>query len=684
MDVADYLLGSAALTLGLVPWVIASQRLARRLLPDREGAVAALAASIIGISGVVVVAELVGVVDGLRRWPFAVVSAAVAAGVAYVGRGPDPSRALRLRLPRSHAARLMLACVGVCVIATSASLLGRDAAVVGTGPLDLDSLHYHLSQAAQMVQVHNIDHLHHTASSDGTVYYPYDAELLDAVGMLGPRPDIAIFGLNLLFGWLALLACWVIGARWSRGAPALAAGAAVLALPIVSRASSGPGLNDIPAMAFVLSAVALVAGVGLPRGSRDRRAWGAELAVAGAALGLAAGTKLNALPVVILVAVVVVVLATSDRRVAVLALVAPSVLTGGFWYVRDWIAVGSPVPDLNLTVAGHGFHVVPYPEVKPYAYTVAHYLDNGTVIRNWFEPGLRAVWTGQWRVVGVLIVLGVVVSLFDRSWLRRLLAIVVAIGFVAYAVTPTTAIGDPNAPVLFATNTRYALPSIVLAIVLLASSPRLRRLAPVLTLGFTVLTVVLIDQQKLPQQIDYAVGIAIAIVLVLLLLGACDLRQHSRAALPAVMASAIAVVAVVGGVAAVQRHYVQDRYAANTPEDKLFRLVGGFRDVRIGVAGHGLEYPLYGRDFTNVVNYIGVSAPSHAFDGPTSCQELLRVLAEQHDDYAVVEPLPVEHTDRIDRWLSGIPGVSEIFPGYIGHVYRLPATIPADGCLASE
>jgi hypothetical protein len=418
----------------------------------------------------------------------------------------------------------------------------------------------------------------------------------------------------------------------------------------------------------------------LPRVDRERRQWLAEVGVAGAALGLAAGTKLNALPVVVLLAFAVVVLAAKDRRVAALAIAAPAVLTGGFWYIRDWIAVGSPVPDLNLTVAGHGFHVVPYPEVKPYAYTVAHYLGNETVIRNWFEPGLRAVWTGQWRVIGVLIVLGIVVSLSDRSWLRRLLAVVVAVGFIAYVVTPTTAIGDPNAPILFATNTRYALPSIVLAIVLLATSPRLRRLAPVVTLGFTVLTIVLIAQQKLPQQIDYVDGTAIAIVLGLLFLGARDIRHHSRTLLTAGLASAIAIVAVVGSVAAVQRHYVKDRYAANTPEDKLFRLVGGFRDVRIGVAGHGLEYPLYGHDFTNIVNYIGVSAPSHAYDGPSSCPALLAVLAELHDDYAVVEPLAVEHTDRIDRWLSGIPGVTEIFPGYIGHVYKLPATIPADGC----
>jgi hypothetical protein len=681
VDRADYLLGCVALSVALVPWVPASLRLTRRLLPDRDGAVVALAASVIGTGSVIVVAELVGIFDGFRRWPFAIASAAVAAVVAAVGRGPDPSRQTTFALPVGRAARVMLACVAVCVVATSASLIGRDANVLTTGPHDLDSLHYHLTQAAQIVETHSIDHLHHTASSDGTVYYPYDAELLDAVGMLGPRPDIAIFGLNLLFGWLALLACWVIGTRWSRGAPALAAGSAVLALPIVSRASSGPGLNDLPAIAFLLCAVALVAVAGAPRGERPRQQWLAELSLAGAALGLAAGTKLNALPVVVLLALSVVVLATKDRRVAALALTAPALLTGGFWYVRDWIAVGSPVPDLNLTIDGHGFHVVPYPEVQPYAFTVAHYLGNSSVIHHWIVPGLSAVWTGLWPLVGVLIVLGVLVSVtVDRSGLRRSLGIVTTVGVGAYLVTPTTAIGVAGAPVLFATNTRYALPSIVLAIVLLATSPRLRRYAPLLTIGFTALTIALLSSSVLLQQIDYGEGIPVAIGLIVFAIGAREIARRRRTVVVIGLLAAITAVAAVGWGDVLQRNYLRDRYSSHGFEDRLFTAVGKLHHVRIGVAGHGLAYPFYGRTFDNAVNYIGVSQPSHAFDGPMTCTALLGVLHQVRDDYVVVEPLPIEHTDRLDTWISAIPGVTVYFHDYSGTVYEIPSIIPASAC----
>ncbi|HVY11143.1 MAG TPA: hypothetical protein VHB18_13455 [Mycobacteriales bacterium] len=680
MPVADFLLGSAALVIGLVPWLVAAPRLARRLVPDRGGAETALVASVIGIGGVVVVAQLLGSCDIFSRWPFAGVSAAVAIAAGRFGRSAAANRGPRPRLPQDVRGWVMFGCVAICIVASSASLIGRDAAVVGTGPLDLDSIHYHLSQAAQIVQSHDLYTLHHTASSDGTVYYPFDAELLDAVGMLGPHPDIAIFGLNLLFGWLALLACWVIGTRRSMGAPALAAGAAILSLPIVSQASSGPGLNDIPAMAFVLAAIGCLSIAGVPREGVVRGSWLRAMSVAGAALGLAAGTKLNALPLVVIIAVGVILLCAGDRRVAALSLVLPAMATGSFWYLRDWILVGSPVPDLDLTVAGHGFHVVPYPEVKPYDYTVAHYLGNGDVIRHWFEPGLKAVWTGLWPLVGVLFLLGLILALVERSWPRRVLGVAALIGFVAYLVTPTTAIGSPNAPILFATNTRYALPVLAVALVLFATAAVFRRINWLVTLGLTALTLSLIAMSSLKQSVVYSWGIPLALAIGVVALAARAVWSR-RDAVASALAAALAVVMVVAGLAAVQSHYLKNRYAADTPESKLFRLVGSFEHVRIGVAGHGLQYPFYGPGFSNTINYIGVTQPSGAFDGPTTCPALIGELRKLHEDYVVVEPLPVEHTERLDRWVKAIPGVTKIFPGYIGHVYRMPAVIAPDSCV---
>jgi hypothetical protein len=455
----------------------------------------------------------------------------------------------------------------------------------------------------------------------------------------------------------------------------------VIALPIVSQASTGPGLNDLPSMAFVLAGVGCLAVAGVPRGAKARATWLAEVSMAGLAFGLAAGTKLNALPIAVFAAVAVVVLASGDRGRAALALFAPAMLAGGFWYVRNWIIVGSPIPDLDLTVKGHGFHVVPYPEVEPYAFNVAHYLGDWPIIRHWFVPGLRAVWTELWPVVGVLFVAGIVLPLVaEKSWFRRLLGLSVALGFAAYLITPTTAIGAEGAPVLFATNTRYLLPVLVVAVVLVATASVLSRFVVPLTLFFTAVVVALLALEDLPQQIEHAVGIAGTILLAAVAAWFVAARgEPSLRPARTLLVAALALVTFVAG-AWVQRDYLRHRYAGPGHLERLFAWVGGFEHQRIGVAGHGLEYGFFGPHFTNTVNYVGVSAPSHAFDLPQSCPALLSTLTRLRDDYVVVEPLEVEHTDRIDRWLSGIPGVRVVFANPAGTVYQMPKRIPANGC----
>lgn len=684
MDGGEYLRGVIALGIAVGPWIAASHRLARRCLPDWSAAEVALAGSLIGVTALIVIAELLGLVGAFRRWPFAVASALVAAVVGRrAGRVPR-TRRTGLRLPRERSAQLMLGCVAVCVLATTASLVGRDAAVLRTGPLDVDSIHYHLTQAADMVQTHSDLHLHHTASSDPTVYYPYDAELLDAIAMLGPHPDLAVFPLNLLFGWLALLACWVIGARWSLGAPVLAAGAAIIALPIVSQASTAPGLNDLPAIAFVLSAVAALATAGVRRLGRPATRWLPELGVAGLGLGLAAGTKLNALPIAFLIAVAAVAAAAGDRRRAALALALPAFVAGGFWYVRDWVTVGSPVPDINLTVAGHGFHVVPYPEVKPYAYTAAHYLGDPAVIRHWMLPELRTAWTGLWPILLAVLIAGIVIPVLgERAVFRRLLGVAVAVAVAIYLATPTTALGSAGRPLLFGTNTRYLMPVLALAAVLFAVSRVLRRFATITTVGFTAMLIATLALENLPQSVEYGVGLLSAVVLAAAIgVGGYVARRggSSTGARALVATGAIVLTVAVG--ALVQHSYLHHRYRGASPEERLFALVGSFEHQRIGVTGHGLEYPFFGPDYANTVNYVGVSAPSRAFDLPTTCPALMAALARLHDDIVVVEPLAVEHTDRVLRWMTAIPGIEMTFSNAAGTVFELPRAIPPRSCTA--
>jgi hypothetical protein len=200
----------------------------------------------------------------------------------------------------------------------------------------------------------------------------------------------------------------------------------------------------------------------------------------------------------------------------------------------------------------------------------------------------------------------------------------------------------------------------------------------------TLLVVGLIALEDLPQEVHYGVGVAGA-----LLIAALVAWWHAGRSVPSlrrawsVLVVGLLIVAVGGG-AVVQRSYLRHRYTGPGDLERLFAVVGGYEHQRIGVAGHGLQYGFYGPRFRNTVNYVGVSAPSHSFSLPSSCPALLTTLTRLDDDYVVVEPLEVEHTERIDQWLSGIPGVRVVFANPAGTVYELPSVIPADGCRAME
>lgn len=678
MNSADYVAGFAALSITVVPWVFASWRVSRRLLPEWTGAAGVLVAAVVGVSGILVVAELLGMVGGFARWPMAVASALVAAvsfRLADRRSPPEITAATRAGVPgTAHWAALVLA--AFCVLGVSAALLGRDARVLHTGPSDVDSLHYHLTQSAYFVQSHDIDHLHETGSSDPSVYYPFDAELLDGVAMLGPQPDLAVLILNVGFGWLALLACWVIGARWEMAPAALAAGSAVLALPLLAGESSGPGLNDIPAMAALLAAIA-VAG---QAGGRPQR-WLAASSVAGLALGLAGGAKLSMLAPVLLVALTVVVIAPARRALTAAVIAAAALLTGGFWFVRDWIAVGTPVPSINVTVAGHGLHRVPYPQVKPYAFAVTHYLMNGSVIRHWFIPELKVIFTPLWPLVFALGAAGIVLGLVRAGDpLRRMLALTALFGFAIYLITPTSALGKPNQPILFGANLRYAIPTIAISILLVATAEPLRRIATPVTAAFTALTFALLASSTTDRYIDRTAGWGAAVVIAAAFVWAVVVLRRPPS-LRLVAALTVAGLLVAGGAGAVvQRHYVRQRFAASDRLDTLFAWAGTVHGQRIGVVGYPRMYPFFGPRLDNQVAYVGVAAPDRSFAAPTTCRGWRSALAAGGYGYLVIEPLAFEHTTRLLDWTTSLPGARVVRSNPAGTVISIPNTVTIAGC----
>src|SRR5262249_4392993 len=145
--------------------------------------------------------------------------------------------------------------------------------------------------------------LHFIAPQFLAWFYPANSELFHALGMLAFGRDLLSPLLNI--GWFAgcLLAAWCIGRPYRVAPWSLILGAVALSVPALAD-QAGEARNDIVGIFFLLAAVAVALNAWGGAGSGDRPGGAGSvgaLAVAGLAVGLAAGTKLNfLLPAVIL------------------------------------------------------------------------------------------------------------------------------------------------------------------------------------------------------------------------------------------------------------------------------------------------------------------------------------------------------------------------------------------------
>ena len=243
---------------------------------------------------------------------------------------------------------------------------------------------------------------------------------------------------------------------------------------------AGESLNDITGVAFVLAAVALlVNGYATPRPAATDHAGRAivpaALAVAGIAAGLAAGTKLSFLAPVAALTVAVVVIAPAAGRLRAAALWGiPMLAAGGYWYARNLIAVGNPIP----YVGSLGPISLPAPvrdfQLRP-DFAVVHYWNDTDVWRDWFGPGLDDSFGTLWPLTLAAMIAVAVLALWrGREPILRALGALVAVTAIAYVFTPLTAAGEEGQPISFVWNVRYLAPAVAVGLAILPCLPLLR------------------------------------------------------------------------------------------------------------------------------------------------------------------------------------------------------------------
>lgn len=725
MSFGDYLQGSIELIAVAAAMGFAAVGMRGRFLPGWSGASARLAEVVLGLSLLVVILELVGVVGLYRPGWVLLATLLVGGGIGLALRPPGQGPPL----PSPPVVPIALA----VAVAASFLVAAHWAMPTQTG-LDIgmylpNTTWHNAPFAARFVQDHQVGAVHFIDTLNLTVwFYPQNSELLHSVGALFLGNDFLSPLMNI--GWmsLCLLAAWAFARPYGGGPVAVLAITLVLGANMLLLYQPGDAKNDIPGLFFLLASTAILVNADAQRryAAEGSRTLGdsalstalpnGALAVAGLAAGLALGTKLNLLAPFAFLTLGVIAVSAGYRLRATLIWVATALVTGGFWFARNLIHAGNPLPWIK---AGP----LPGPDQADInirePHTVAHYLlpPDGGVLRHHLLPGLHSSFGDLWPLVLAVVIGGFLLAIINgRTPLIRMLGVVALLSGIAYLFTPLTAAGPEGDPTAFTTNLRYASPAIGLGAMLLGVDPGLgsRRRDQNWLLG--ALAILLLVQAVPIWDLSGhlwtrhfllgAIGLAFFLILVPVGIAIAAQRGVSRLLVGGAAVVALGLVVAIGWPKS--DDYVKDRYQASTAPsdfpDGMKAALSWFNranphDTRIGVVGGRpgfKQYVFYGNDLSNHVQYIARHGPHGAYlpiaseaaqndvarDWMAQCEEWRRAVDDGDYRYLVIGPdqrtqsrLPIEAV-----WTGTDPAATKIESRDDDFVFRINGDLNPGGC----
>ena len=675
---------------------LAAFRIRQLLLESWTGAPARLAEAILGLSLLLVSAQGVGIMGALTSVGLAIGLMVVSlASVWAAGRsrawisvrpptdGPEASR------PAAWAA---VACAGVTLLHWS----GPVQQSLDVGMYKQDTVWYHLPLAASFVQEASITGLHFTDPLKVLAwFFPLNSELVHSVGILAFGTDFISPFINL--GWVvvALLAAWCIGRPFGSGLASVLGSALVLNSEIML-AQAGNAPSDTAGFALLLTVIAILVNSTVAGEVTRLDLPLAPLAVAGFAAGLAAGTKITLLPALGALAVLLIAFAKPGRRGATaLALLAPATLTGGYWYMRNLVASGNPLPWVELWPLPTPNQLDIFPRAP---HSVADYIREPETWVDRFVPGLNASLGEAWPLILIAAAAGLLTAVL-RPGPRINLALGVAgiVSAAAYFFLPIGASGTFGDPDGFETNIRYLGPAILIGLSLLSISVRGRRLAGLTGVFSLALAVTLVSSSNWAA--DWLPGAAVVTTLLLAAPIYAFLPREGRPSSIAFAAGAAGLLLAVWLGYRAEQGYEDGRYDGSSvplAANPGFRLLPEWRgleawardqdDVRIALAGPTAvfgQYVFFGPGISNEVQYIGERGPHGSYRPVLNCRAWRSALAQGSYEFVVITQALIRQAGPgapEALWLRGDPAAKEIRNFGPASVYEIDGRLNPAGC----
>lgn len=673
MTETAWLPGLAAVLIVTGAFLVSGAALRRLLLRGWSGPSTLLATLVLAVSSMIVVATALGVIGLLTR-PALIIAAIFWMGASWLAlrwrKVADGNTDDGAEAGNRHFTAPVWIALGTFIL-VSIEWIAPTLNSLEAGMYGGDTLWYHMPFSAHFAQTGSITDFVLVDTQYLNWFYPQNSELIHAVLMVLVGSDFLSPVVNYFWLGLGILAGWCIGRPFGSALPASLSVSLLMAMETISARQPGNANNDAMVVALILAAVALAVTVWADQGegATSKRLAFPEgpvpaLAVAGLALGLAAGAKLTALaPALVLLIGFVYLLGPGRRLIGGSVVVAAAALSGGFWFARNLIATGNPFPWLSagpLERAGE----LTGREPKP----VIDYLTDPSVWSEWLAPGLSDRLGPFWLALLLAAIVGLGLGLASKDRLRSVVAAAGVFALVAYLLIPLGAAGPDGTPTAFSVNVRYLTPALALGFVSLALpvrfvDPRTWFIGVswffLLAFGISFIAAGGLDPGDFSAPLVCAAGFLVFILPIALAVFWSLGSSLKAAAIGVVWVTGLAVL----GSFQFDR-YTEFRYSSDSPRypDRTYPAaelalgIGPLNDLtrnlegeRIGLSGslaQYYQYGVWGPRASNEVEAVGLETESRDLNAPRNCRQWIEALREGDYDLVVTSP-PVPDRDPL-------------------------------------